>query len=173
MSREVEGMSEDPERVAARAIRWFAYGCVPMCVISLGVVAIPKLFVSGHGPSHDTLARRALRTIIGAESIFREGDKDKNGLQDYGTLAQLSQARLVEEVLGSGTRSGYLFRVAPSSSTSEFLWFATATPVVPTTTGDRYFCTNQAGLIFYTTAGAFALNTTDCQIPSNAQPVGK
>jgi hypothetical protein len=125
------------------------------------------------GVSPDAAAIGALKTIATSESIFREGDKDRNGALDYGSLAQLSQTQLVDGVLGSGTKQGYIFRVAASASTSEFLWFAVASPVVPLKTGDRYFCTNQSVVIYYTTSGPFSMNTTDCEIPANAIPVGK
>jgi hypothetical protein len=115
----------------------------------------------------------ALKTIATSEAIFREADKDKNNWLDYGSLAQLDKTRLIDAVLGSGTKRGYVFQVAPSASTSEFLWFAIATPVEPGASGDRYFCTNQAGVIFYTTEGSFAINTTDCAIPASAAPLGR
>jgi len=108
---------------------------------------------------------RSLKTIVIAESDFREGDKDRNGALDYGTLAQLGEAGLIDAELASGRKDGYLFAAAPSTSTSEFLWFAVANPEVPGVTGDRYFMTNHAAVIFYTTAAPFALNTTDCATP--------
>jgi hypothetical protein len=113
-------------------------------------------------------AIEALKTIATAESVFREGDKDGNGALDYGTLAQLGEARLIDAELASGTKDGYLFAAGPSASTSEFLWFAVANPEVPTVTGDRYFETNHAAVIFATTTASFALNTTDCAISSIA-----
>jgi hypothetical protein len=111
-----------------------------------------------------------LKRIAAAQSIFREGDKDQNGALDYGTLAQLAKAGLIDEELGTGTKNGYLFEAAPSASTSEFLWFATANPEVPTVTGDRYYATNHSGVIFYTTSAAVPLNTGDCQVPPFVNP---
>jgi prepilin-type N-terminal cleavage/methylation domain-containing protein len=136
-------------------------------------IAIPNLIAARkHG--NEVAAIGALKTIANSETIFREADKDSNGSLDYGTMQQLSSTQLVDGVLGSGTKQGYLFQTAASSSTSEFLWFAVANPAVPTTTGDRYFMTNQASfVIYYTTVGAFALNSTDCKVPTSALPVGK
>jgi hypothetical protein len=110
-------------------------------------------------------ALQALKTIAIAESIFREGDKDGNGALDYGTLEQLGRAELIDAELATGTKDGYLFAAGPSTSTSEFLWFAVANPEVPGATGDRYFETNHSGVLFYTTTGSIALNTTDCDSP--------
>jgi hypothetical protein len=114
-----------------------------------------------------------LRTIATAQPIFREGDKEGDGKLDYGTLTELGQTRLVDEVLGSGTKAGYLFETAPSVTTSEWLWFAVASPEELDVDHSRYYCTNHAGVIFYTTVGPFALNTADCTIPASAVPVGR
>jgi prepilin-type N-terminal cleavage/methylation domain-containing protein len=138
----------------------------------IAAIAIPNL-IQARKHGNEVAAIGALKTITNSETIFREGDKDGNGSLDYGTLQQLSQTQLVDGVLGSGTKQGYFFFASASASTSEFLWFATAQPVVPTTTADRYFETNFSGVIFYTTSGSFALNSTDCTIATNAQPVGK
>src|SRR5262249_39321069 len=138
----------------------------------IAAIAIPNL-IQARKHGNETAAIGALKTIATSQSIFREGDKDGNGTLDYASLAQLSSTQLVDGVLGSGTKQGYLFFCAASTSTSEFLWFAMAKPAVATTTGDRYFETNHAAVIFYTTAGDFVLNTSDCTIASTAQPVGK
>ena len=111
------------------------------------------------------------------QALFREGDKECDGILDYGTLAELSTAGasggLIDAVLGSGTKQGYLFEASYSATTSEFLWFATARPIVPGKGGDRYFVTNHQGVTYFTTAGPFAFNTTDCTIPAKAIAVGR
>lgn len=123
---------------------------------------------------NDRAAIGALKTIAGAQGRFREEDTEGDGLLDYGTLAELSVAGgLVDPVLGSGAKQGYLFEACYSSTTSEFLWMATARPVRPGTTGKRYFATNHQGVVFYTTSGPFELNTTDCTIPPGAKPTGR
>jgi hypothetical protein len=122
---------------------------------------------------HEQSAKRALWTIAEAQSIFREGDKDGNGVLDYGTLAQLGAARLIDPELASGTKDGYVFAAGPSTSTSEYLWFAVANPEVPGVTGDRSFATNYSAVIFYSTTAQIALNTTDCVIPTSILPTDK
>jgi hypothetical protein len=169
----IEGRSEDPERRATRALRWFAYGFVPGLVIAIAAEVIWSSLVCVHQHGNETYAIGSLLTIQRAESIYREHAGGKDDVPRYATLAELWRRRDVDSILGSGTRSGYLFQAAPSASTSEFLWFGVASPAVPTTTGDRYFCTNQTGVIYYATTGSFSMNTTDCQIPWSAQPVGK
>src|SRR5262245_17139525 len=93
----------------------------------IAAIAIPNLLAARkHG--NETAAIGALKTITNAQSMFREGDKDGNGSLDYGTITLLSNTQVIDSILGVGTRQGYLFRTGPSTSTPEFLWFATANP---------------------------------------------
>jgi type IV pilus assembly protein PilA len=122
-----------------------------------GPLAAVKRAASGLGlvqarrASNESQAIAALKALATSESTFRESDKSQDGNLDYGMLSELEKAKLIDPVLGSGTKQGYFFAAHPSTTTSEFLWFATASPEVPHATGDRYFFTNQAGVIFYST----------------------
>src|SRR5262245_33825620 len=61
---------------------------------------LTELFFPARILGNEFFAITMLRSIATAETVFREGDKDGNGKRDYGTLAQLSQAKLVDAVLG-------------------------------------------------------------------------
>ena len=78
-----------------------------------------------------------------------------------------------DSILASGTKRGYLFEATYGAKTSEFIWFATARPVIPEVTGWRYFAANHEGVTYYTTSGPFRLNGEDCTIPAGVQPVGR
>src|SRR5690606_18663004 len=104
------------------------------------------------------------------QTLFREGDKDGDGLLDYGTLAELSAANLIDPVLGSGIKQGYRFKVLVSPQDPEFLWMATAEPVQRPTTGDRCFAINQSGLIYF--AQQPIPLPADCSLPSWATTIG-
>ncbi|MEZ0228914.1 MAG: DUF2059 domain-containing protein [Planctomycetota bacterium] len=114
----------------------------------------------------------ALKTIATSQAIFREGDKDANGELDYGTLEQLGKTMLVDGVLGSGKKQGYVFECAPGTESKEFLWWATASPEKPGVTGKRYFWTNQAGVIFYSTK-PITVDKKSCKQPEGVIPVGR
>ena len=146
----------------------------------IAAIAIPNLLEARkHG--NEAAAIGALKTLSTAQSLYREGDKDNNNQFDYGNLTQLSTFDLIDDVLGSGSKQGYLFEAAASTSTAEFLWWASANPAVPGTTGDRYFITNQAGVIFYTNFGNMGPRFTQgiedaatCVVNQDeALPVGK
>ena len=140
-------------------------------VASLGA-AIPTLIESRKN-HNEAAAHAALGEIGAAQAIFREADTEGDGKFDYGTLAELGAAGLIDAVLATGTRDGYVFEASYSATTPDFLWFATASPAEPGTTGDRYFCMNHEGVTFYRTDKAFDLNTTDCTIPAGVKAVGR
>jgi hypothetical protein len=139
-------------------------------------VAVAGLSHARYDRQNETSAIGALKTISSAQALFREGDKENDGNLDYGTLAELGAAGttgLIDAVLASGTKQGYLFQGGYGLSTSEFIWFATAEPMLPGTTGDRYFAVNQEGVVYYTTSSPFSLNLGDCSMPPGALPVGR
>ena len=138
----------------------------------IAAIAIPNL-IQARKHGNETAAIGALKTISTSEAIYREGDKEGDGNLDYGMLSELSSTQLIDSILGGGTKQGYLFQAGYSTTTSEFLWFGVANPAVATTTGDRYFETNQAGVIYYTSAGTLALNTGTCGLDTTVVPVGK
>jgi hypothetical protein len=144
-----------------------------LCVVSsvIAAIAIPGV-VQPRRTGNEYAAIGALKTINTAQTLFRESDKEADGTLDYGSLTELSDVTYIDAILGGGQKQGYLFQAAPSPTTPEFLWMAVANPAVPGTTGDRYFVTNQAGIIYYSTTTPFVL-TPDCAIPAHAVPLGR
>ena len=138
----------------------------------IAAIAIPNL-IEARKHGNEAAAIGALKTTNSAETLFREGDKDQNNTLDYGNIAQLSNTTLIDGVLGSTKKQGYTFDIQPSVATSEFLWYATANPSAPTSTGDRYFASNHSGVIYYTQRTSIAMETGNCSIPTVLLPVGK
>lgn len=138
----------------------------------IAAIAIPNL-IEARKHGNEAAAIGALKTTNSAETLFREGDKEQNGTLDYGNIAQLSATTLIDGVLGSTKKQGYVFNIEPASGTSEFLWFANANPAAPTSTGDRYFCTNHSGVIYYTAAAVIPMLSVSATIPTTVLPVGK
>ena len=73
----------------------------------------------------------------------------------------------MDAILGSGTKVGYAFAVAPSATRLEQAWVAVATPSVPGTTGDRFFAIREDGRVVQRGAGPFELDA-DAPWPSDA-----
>ena len=94
----------------------------------------------------------SLRTVATVQAQFREGDREGDSSLDYATsMAELSQVGLIDEVLGSGTKSGYLF----SLSGSTYSWRAAATPV-DEDSGKRNFVICTDGMVRFATLEAAA-----------------
>ena len=141
----------------------------------IAAIAIPNL-IEARKNGNETAAIGALKTISAAQALFREADKEGDGNLDYGTLPELSTAGatgLIDTLLGSGTKQGYRFEASYSSVTSEFLWHGQARPLLPQTTGDRYFEVNHQGVTYYTGLAHYNVNSVDCTVQAFSQPVGR
>ena len=136
-------------------------GC---CVIGVvAAIAIPNLIEARKG-SNEAAAIGAMRTITTAQELHREGDKDRNGKLDYArSLRTLEEERLIDGVLGSGTKQGYTFEVRQADDDH---WSATATPAQPGKSGDRSFFVDESGLIRFRTEPRGARAT------AQDQPIG-
>ena len=129
----------------------------------IAAIAIPNLIEARKG-SNEAAAIGALRTMTTAQALYREGDKGHFGTLIYctalgpvATANTLSNVRLVDGVLGSGTKQGYTFAIVQADN---FTWSATASPATPTKSGDRYFFVDESGVIrFSTTASASSLSS--------------
>ena len=158
---------------AARGQRGFTLLELIIVIAVIGIVAaiaIPNLIAS-RKHAQENAAVGNLKTVIAAQAMFKEQDKEIDLNFDYGNLAELSAYQLLDPILGSGTKGGYLFQVDYSQTTSEFLWYAVANPIVPQGTGDLYFCCNHRAVVFYTFDQTLLMNNTDCLIPTFATPV--
>ncbi len=116
----------------------------------IAAIAIPNLIEARKG-SNEAASIGALRTITTAQALFREGDKENDKALDYGTLDELQRAMLVDGVLGSGTKQGYIFTVEPDAREPMFRFTARARPAKPGQSGDRYFFVDETGIIRFST----------------------
>jgi competence protein ComGC len=147
---------------------------IVIAIISIiAAIAIPNMMAARkHGNEANAIG--ALKTIVTAETVFNQKDSEQDGNLDYGMLSELKNTGLVDPVVGSGTKAGYVFEVSYSLSTSEWLFFGTANPALAQQSGDRYFATNHGGGIFYTSSVSVSLDVSSCSLPNNGlTPVGK
>jgi prepilin-type N-terminal cleavage/methylation domain-containing protein len=101
----------------------------------LSSIAIPN-FLSSRRAANESSAASSLRTLHGANIGFAATVGDGDFAGDAGTvgtssLSALAAARLIDEVLGAGLKSGYLF-------------IGDRTETTPTAPGTFYFATNPA-----------------------------
>lgn len=116
----------------------------------LAAISIPVVIEARKSANEGTVVG-CLRTLASAQTLFRETDQDQNGVFDYAsTMADLSNAGLIDNLLGAGVKSGYAFEVIMAD---QFSWEMTANPVVPGRTGDRHFFVDDSGVIRASTTG--------------------
>ena len=127
-------------------------------ILIIAAIAIPNLIKSKMA-ANEASAVGSLRTINTAELTYSS---------TYGTgfttLTTLGASGIIDNVLAGGTKSGYTLVATPSNgsgtSTSPYLSYnSTGTPV-STNTGTRQFCSDESGVIRYTTTGSGCTNTS-------------
>jgi type IV pilus assembly protein PilA len=134
-------------------------------ILIIAAIAIPNLLRSKEA-SNEASAVGSMRTLNTASVTYST---------TYGTypagLTNLSPAAtatstsadLIDSVLASGTKSGYSFSWSSGTTDSNgnYLNYSiTAQPVTPGTTGQRYFYTDQSGVIRASTGGMATINST-------------
>lgn len=139
------------KRVAGYVLLIYVGLAVLLVLIGLAVFALPYFMRADLAPDEGLSAIGALRTITTAQVIFREDDRDENGVKDYSDLEGLRAADLVGASLGAGIRGGYRFTVVaggPADAAGEQTWWAAADPMVQDGDPHRHFFTNQTGVIY-------------------------
>ena len=136
------------EQRSVRAIGFvLGVGALALIVGGLSMLVRSETFAEwreewGSDYSREAGAIGALRTLTTAQALFREGDKDHNGILDYApSLAAIGRCSLIDPKLASGTKRGYTFRILRADP---FTWSATASP---RRSGERYFFVDESGVI--------------------------
>lgn len=139
--------------------------------LALFALWLPLLFEPASEKDPGSHAVASLKAISSAQSLFREGDKDQDGVLDYASLAELGSHHLVDGVLASGAKQGYRYEVRSGGT---FTWCATATPEDPEVY-ERSFFTNHEGVIYTRRGGRFDIAEVDsqCGVPRDCVPLGQ
>ena len=117
----------------------------------IAAIAIPNLLASRRAANEGS-AEQSLRTISSAEATYQ----NSSGNGNFGDLAALKGANLIDSVLGSGSKSGYTFAItktdaAPAATPPTLAQFyATAVPSATSgvsQTGTRRFAIAEDGVM--------------------------
>lgn len=155
-------MDLDGEQTPSNTPAFVAIGCVFFALVATCLLWALLAQVPHHHHSGNGAAIGALKAISNAQILYREGDKDGDGTLQYSSnLRALTNTGpsgtedLIDEVLASGTKQGYVFAI---TSASEFGFTVNADPLEPGETGDRYFGANMKGEIYYSKTGPVRWN---------------
>lgn len=132
-------------------------------ILIVAAIAIPN-YIRSKMNANEASAVQNLRNITTAEALYSStyGISYSTDLVSLsGTIATPDQghAELIDQVLGSGVKSGYSFGYTPGTTDSLghiIEYSVNANPLVPGNTGQRYFYTDQTYVIRWngaTTAG--------------------
>jgi type IV pilus assembly protein PilA len=134
-------------------------------ILIIAAIAIPNLLRSKMA-ANESSAVGSLRTLNTASVTYSTTyGSYPAGLTNLGpaTPATSTSADLVDSVLSSGTKSGYSFTwsAGATDANGNYLNYSiTAQPITPGTTGQRYFYTDQSGVIRANASGAASVSST-------------
>ena len=128
-------------------------------ILIIAAIAIPNLMRSKMA-ANESSAVGSLRTINTAEVTYSTNYPTVGFTSTLANLggasasscastASSSGACLIDTTLSSGTKSGYNFALGGTSGTPAVTYTSSAVPVVPGQSGQRYFCSDQSGVIYY------------------------
>jgi prepilin-type N-terminal cleavage/methylation domain-containing protein len=76
------------------------------------------------------------------------------------TAATSAQACLIDNVLATGTKSGYVFTAVGGGGTPAVTYTSLATPQVQGSTGQNAYCSDQSGVLYYNNSGTACSNAS-------------
>jgi type IV pilus assembly protein PilA len=118
-------------------------------ILIIAAIAIPNL-LRARRAANEGSATASMRTLGSGELLYRS----TNG--NFTNLTGLSGDSIIDNVLGSGTKSGYVFSATPGTST-DLQFTATATPSVSTgatQTGARFYFIDETQVVRFAIGAA-------------------
>lgn len=129
--------------MGSRGFTLFEIVLVVSIIAILLAIGIPSL-LNSRKSGNEASAISGLRTINACNQQYKTR---------YGrfalSLANLSSARMIDQQIGSGQKSGYQF----TYTGVQFTWSVTARPATTGVTGDRSFFVDQTGVLRGVAAG--------------------
>ncbi len=129
----------------------------------IAAIALPQL-IRSRMSGNEAAAIAAMRTLTSAETQFQTSgfaDADADNVGDYGPLNGATSlanpaagtAPFIDEVLATGTKSGYAFAITvDNAADGDEAFTCTARPITYGRTGVRGFFMDESGVIRFETA---------------------
>ncbi|MFY9905871.1 MAG: prepilin-type N-terminal cleavage/methylation domain-containing protein [Terriglobales bacterium] len=127
-------------------------------ILIIAAIAIPNL-LRARIAANESSAVASIRTINTAMVSYNSSYPTVGFAANLAALTSngcsppdSSQACLIDTLLASGTKSGYVFSVAASGSAPAGSYYAAGSPLTPNQTGVRSFCSIADAVVRYSTA---------------------
>src|SRR5262245_38876338 len=139
----------------------------------IAAIAIPNLLASRRAANEGS-AQSSLRTIHSSEATFQA----TSGNGNFGDMAALLGANLVDAVLGSNQKSGYTFAITatPANTTTHTLSTFKATAIPTVTSGISQSGTRKFGVrddgVMHGQTDALGTALTDTELASTSNVLG-
>jgi type IV pilus assembly protein PilA len=139
-------------------------------ILIIAAIAIPN-FIRSREAANEASAVQNLRNISTAEYLY-SSSYGINFTPDLATLSgntgspDQTHAELIDEVLASGIKSGYSIGYAAGATNGQgqvITYAVNASPLVPGSTGQRYFYTDQTCVIRWNATGTAGPNDAPVQ----------
>jgi type IV pilus assembly protein PilA len=134
----------------------------------IAAIAIPNLLKSQQA-ARETAALREVQAIGTAQLQYSV----TKGRGKFASLATLGTEALVDSVMATGLKGGYLFATEPISSGSVSMYDTSAKPSATGTfgIGNRSFYSNESNTVFDADGGEPPTATPQDRIPKNGNPI--
>jgi type IV pilus assembly protein PilA len=119
-------------------------------ILIIAAIAIPNL-MRARRSANESSATASMRIIGSGELLYRSTQGA------FGTLDQLSTDSIIDNVLGSGSKSGYAFAATPDSTSPDLQFTSEGTPQISTgaaQTGTRFYFVDDSQVVRFNLAGA-------------------
>jgi type IV pilus assembly protein PilA len=132
-------------------------------ILIIAAIAIPNLLRSRMA-ANEASAVGSVRTVNTAQITFsttypQHGFScalSRLGPPPAGQVASFSNADLIDSVLASGSKTGYVFAISNCGTLPHTVYRSDATPSSVGKTGQRGFCSDETGVISFSTTGVAA-----------------
>jgi len=139
----------NPEKFPDKGFSLVELLIVLLIIGIIAQMAIPHLMQSKLA-ANEASAITTVRSVLNAETLY----VTTAGAGKYGTMANLVSGMLVDSVVGSSTKDGYVFSISLGAANTSFS--LAARPMGYTTSGIRSFYADETAVIRYTTADSAA-----------------
>jgi type IV pilus assembly protein PilA len=141
-------------------------------IVIIAAIGVPSL-LSARRAANEGSAQSSLRTVHSAQATYQQ----TSGSGNFGSMAELLNARLVDSVLGNGQKSGYTFVVTETDlvlGTSPAQFKVTANPRITSgasQSGTRKFGMREDGVMHGQT-DTLATPLTDAELALLTNVIG-